>query len=364
VSRRFNAARSASRVPALKISHLAIRVVLGGATFAALVTTGAVYERYSQYRAARDFPPPGMMIDIGGRRIQLDCRGSGSPTVVFEAGLNVEGSLSWSAIQPKIAAQTRACSYSRAGVMWSDPSDTPPSGKQAAHSLRAALTNADERGPFVLVGHSLGALYGTSFTRYFGSEVVGLVFVDPSHPDQVERVAALTTKSRSVLSRIGVAPAWTGLLRVAAPVLIPQAPHQTAYDAQAVRAYAPKSLSTQLAESDSAGRTLAEMRSFRQLGNRPLVILTAMAPYSTAELKRMKITPAQGKQVQAIWKQLHEEEATWSSRSRHQLVTNSGHNIQFENPEAVVDAVLSVVNMARVDSRTGFNSPERAVAER
>ena len=121
-----------------------MHIVLGVAAFAALlVLAGVVYERLGQYRAARDFPPPGKMVDIGGRRIQLDCRGAGSPTVVFEAGLSVEGSLSWSAVQPKIADHTRACAYSRAGLMWSDSSGAPHSAKQVAQDLHAALTNAE-----------------------------------------------------------------------------------------------------------------------------------------------------------------------------------------------------------------------------
>lgn len=325
-----------------------MHIALGVAAFAALlVLAGIVYERLGQYRAARDFPPPGTMVDIGGRKIQLDCRGSGSPTVLFEAGLSVEGSLSWTDVQPKIAAHTRACAYSRAGLMWSDFSSAPHSARQVAQDLHAALIKAGERGPFVLVGQSIGALYAMGFTRHFGPEVAGLVFVDPSHPDQVERVAGFMTESRSMLSRVGVALAWNGLLRAAAPVLLPRPPHRTARDAEAIWAYAPKSLTTQLAESDSTDSTLAETRDFQDLGNRPLVVLTAMAPYTAAELRGMKITPEQGRQVQAIWKQLHEEQATWSSRSTHRVLPNSGHNIQLEDPDAVVDAVLSVVRAVR-----------------
>ncbi|QGW81305.1 alpha/beta fold hydrolase [Variovorax paradoxus] len=333
-----------------------MHIALGVAAFAALlVLAGVVYERLGQYRAARDFPPPGTMIDIGGRKIQLDCRGSGSPTVVFESGLSVEGSLSWSAVQPKIAAHTRACAYSRAGLMWSDSSRAPHSARQVAQDLHAALTKAGERGPFVLVGQSIGALYAIGFTRHFGPEVAGLVLVDPSHPEQVERVAGFMTESRSMLSRVGVALAWTGVLRAAAPVLLPRSPHRTARDAQAIWAYAPKSLSTQLAESDSTDSTLAEARGFQDLGNRPLVVLTAMAPYTAAELRGMKITPEQGREVQAIWKQLHEEQATWSSRSTHRVLPDSGHNIQLEDPDAVVEAVLSVVRAVRAGG--GAESP-------
>ncbi|MBT2336325.1 alpha/beta hydrolase [Variovorax paradoxus] len=323
----------------------------GLATVAALaalaVLPGVAYEQVGRSRAARDFPAPGKMVDIGGRRLQLDCRGAGSPTVVFEAGLSVDGSLSWSAVQPKVAAHTRACAYSRAGVMWSDPSNAPPGAGQAAHDLHAVLANAGEHGPFVLVGQSLGGLYSVSFARYFGSEVAGLVLVDPSHPQQVARVASFMTESRSMLSRIGVALAPFGVLRAAAPVLLPQSAHRTAHEMQAIRAYAPKSLSTQLAESNATDASLAEAGAFRDLGDRPLVVLTAMAPYTAAELRGMKITSEQGRQVQAIWKRMHEEMATWSSRGRHVLVADAGHEIQLEAPDAVVDAVLSVVEGVR-----------------
>jgi pimeloyl-ACP methyl ester carboxylesterase len=334
--------------------HRSLRAGLAAvaALVAAAALAGAAYEQIGRYRAARDFPAPGKLIDIGGgRRIQLDCRGTGSPIVVFEAGLSVDGSLSWSAVQPKVAAHTRACAYSRAGLMWSDPSEHPPDARQAAHDLRAALANAGERGPFVLVGQSLGGLYSVGFTRDFGAEVAGLVLVDPSHPEQVERVARFMTESRSMRSRIGVALAPFGVLRAAAPALLPQAPHRSARDMQAIRAFAPKSLRTQLAESDAADASLAEARGFRDLGDRPLVVLTAMAPYTTAELGGMKITPEQGRQVQAIWKQMHEEMAAWSSRGRHLLVADAGHDIQLDQPQVVADAVLSVVEAVRAGGR-------------
>lgn len=314
------------------------------------VMAGAIYERIGRARAAHDFPPPGRMVDIGGRSIQLDCRGTGSPTVVFEAGLSIDGSLSWSSVQDTIARHTRTCAYSRAGVMWSDPSDSPPSFERVARDLRAALTKAGEaRGPLVLVGQSAGALYAMGYTKYFGADVAGLVLVDPTHPEQVDRVAAFMTESRSTMSRVAVALAWSGLLRAAATRLVPQEPYHTAGDTQAIRAFAPVSFSTQLAEGDALDRTLAEASGFRELGDRPLVVLTAMAPYTEAELRDMKITPEQGIQVQAIWQQMHADEASWSSRGRHVVVAKAGHNIQFDAPEAVVDAVLSVVHSIRAE---------------
>lgn len=337
------------------------RAAMTVAALAAIAAlAGAVYERIGRHRAARDFPPPGKMVDVGGRRIQIDCRGSGSPTVVFEAGLSIDGALSWSAVQPRVADRTRTCSYSRAGWMWSDPPGQAPNARQVARDLHAALAAAGEKGPFVLVGQSLGALYSVGFTRDFGAEVGGLVLVDPSHPEQVERVAGCMTETRSLRARIAVALAWTGLLRAAAPLLVPQAPNQSAHELAAVRAFAPQSLRTQLAEGDATDAVLAEAKAFPTLGDRPLVVLTAMAPYSAAELRGMQITPAQGLEVQQLWKRMHEEIAAWSSRSRHVLLPKAGHDIQRHDPEAVVEAVMWVVEAVRRDAgRDPIGAPER-----
>ena len=74
-----------------------------------LVGTG--YEAYSRHLARSEFPPNGRMIDVGGRRMHLDCRGQNEPTVVFEAGLDTLGSLAWSAVQDSVATFARACAY-------------------------------------------------------------------------------------------------------------------------------------------------------------------------------------------------------------------------------------------------------------
>ena len=128
------------------------RIALGLAAIVLLIAiTGWAYEAVGRRDAAREFPVPGRLVDIGGRRIQLDCRGTGSPTVVFEAGLDMGGSLSWYGVHDSIAKTTRACAYSRAGIMWSDPVSGAQSGKGIAYDLHSALDKSGERPPYVLV---------------------------------------------------------------------------------------------------------------------------------------------------------------------------------------------------------------------
>src|ERR1700742_971314 len=144
------------------------RIALGlGGLIVVVVLAGVVYEQIMRSRAKSEFPVQGRLLDIGGRRMQIDCRGTGTPTVVFEAGLDTIGSLSWSAVQDAIASTTRACAYSRAGVMWSDPRTQKFDADGEARDLHALLAAAGEHAPYVLVGHSLGGPYIMNFTRLF-----------------------------------------------------------------------------------------------------------------------------------------------------------------------------------------------------
>src|SRR5215210_2360598 len=111
---------------------------------AIVVVSGASFEAVMRNRAARDYPAPGRLVDIGGRRLQIDCRGSGSPTVVLESGLDNLGSLSWVAVHDSLARTTRVCAYSRAGVLWSDPAPAPFDAGRVARDLRAALAASGE----------------------------------------------------------------------------------------------------------------------------------------------------------------------------------------------------------------------------
>src|SRR5689334_22945186 len=112
---------------------------------------GTGYETYARHRARDEFPPRGSMVEIGDRRIHLDCRGQGAPTVVFEAGLDMNGSLAWSAVHDEVASFTRACAYDRAGIMWSDPKQGPQHADVVADDLHAMLAASGEKGPYVLV---------------------------------------------------------------------------------------------------------------------------------------------------------------------------------------------------------------------
>jgi len=327
------------------------RIAIGVVGLVALcVLAGTAFEAASRAYAKGAYPPAGRLVDIGGRRMQIDCRGAGTPVVVFESGLDTLGALSWSTVQDAVARTTRACAYSRAGVMWSDPSNRPFSPQGEAEDLHRTLAAAGETPPFVMVGHSLGGPYLLNYTGQYPAEVAGLVFVDASHPDQVARMNAAIGKpldQGADMAKIGDRLSWTGIVRIMNARGPGGPPGLSRQAARANAALLPRSLHAMVGEFDGIGATFADAGRHRNLGDRPLVVLTHGEPTPPAALAAAKINAEQGRRLDAEWLKLQDEEATWSTHSRHTIVEGAPHYIHLVKPQVVVDAIKDVVGQVR-----------------
>lgn len=330
----------------------------------AVIVVGASYEALGRRNATKQYPPRGKLVDIGGRRIHIDCRGAGSPTAIFESGLGTGGTLDWTLVHDKIAGFTRACAYDRAGIMWSDPKSTPQDAAAVAEDLHATLKAAGISGPLVLVGHSIGGPYTTTYTGKYGDQVAGLVMVDPSHPDQIARLGQAVSvdvhpKRSSRLMHAASALSWTGIVRFMmagseVPKLRTEAESRIFDEAmRKVFAYASKSVKGATAELDGFDRTMDQARAVHGFGNRPLIVLTAMAPFKPAQQKALGITDQDAVRFKQTWKTLHEEQTRFSTRGRQQIVPDATHYIQIDRPDVVIDAVREVVDTVRADAKAG-----------
>jgi len=237
----------------------------------------------------------------------LHCMGTGTPTVILEAGSD-DVVDTWSLVQPEVASFTRACAYDRAGLGQSDPGPETRDSVQIVKELHTLLKNADIEGPYVLVGHSLGGMYMRLFADYYHEEVVGLVLVDSAHIDQYERNAAvLPTESPNESESLRFYREW-----FTNPPVYPELPR---------RLFEPGSL-----------------------GDMPLVVLTSPHKERAADL------PAGlSDKWDEIWVELQNEWARISSHSTHIMADESGHFIQQDQPDLVIDAILRVVEEARCD---------------
>ena len=169
--------------------------VVAGLTGAAIAVC-AVRQSQSVRREATEFPAPGRLVDIGGRRLHLICIGEGEPTVVFEPS-GFGGALSSSAARTEISARSRVCSYDRMGTGWSDPGPPVISVGLLADDLEQLLDRAEIRPPYVLVPSSIGGLTVELYARRHPERVAGLVFLDAANSDGLEAVAPRVTLGRT-----------------------------------------------------------------------------------------------------------------------------------------------------------------------
>src|SRR5581483_6088800 len=155
----------------------------------ALCALGGGYQTIRESFDRRTHPAPGLLVDVGGHRLHLSCAGSGTPTVVLESALGETGAY-WGWIAPALAAETRVCTYDRAGRGWSDQASGEQDGVAVAADLRTLLERAHVPGPFVLVGHSSGAQYVRIFAERYPDAVAGMVLLDGQPADAFEDLPA------------------------------------------------------------------------------------------------------------------------------------------------------------------------------
>ncbi|MBX2870983.1 MAG: alpha/beta hydrolase [Saprospiraceae bacterium] len=134
-------------------------------------------------------PAPGELVDIGEFKLHLHAEGdrNNKPTLVIEGGLGVPSDhYHW--LSAALKDSMRVVRYDRAGIVYSDASQTPRDAETVARELHTLLEKAGESPPYILAGHSMGGLFIRVFTELYPDEVAALVFVDSSHPDFRERL--------------------------------------------------------------------------------------------------------------------------------------------------------------------------------
>jgi pimeloyl-ACP methyl ester carboxylesterase len=256
-------------------------------------------------------------VDIGGYRLRIHCVGNGSPTVVLDSGLGDDYSV-WSHVQPEVANLTRVCSYTRAGLgdgrNASDPGPLPRTSAQMVSELHTLLANSCVPAPYVLAGHSLGGRNVRLYAAGYPDEVAGLVLVDATPEDYFERLQALLP-----------ADTWD------------------AYNADLQAFYRAQPTSVQN-EWISFPEGAAELRASGPLPPVPLIVLTETRPQPNLDGE------AQMKDL-ALWLELQSALVRLVPDGQQILATQSGHYIQLDQPNLVIDAIDTVVEKVRGDER-------------
>ncbi len=163
---------------------------------------------WAMVATAGPFKPTGVYVDIGGRKLRLVCAGPAAgltPTVWMEAGA-FGLAADFAAIQEKLTAKgIRSCAYDRAGMGWSDPGPKPRDSEAIVGDLEKLIAASGERGPFILMGHSMAGLHTRLFAGRNPDKVAGLVLIEATTPEQID-----SPNTAKFLT------AFTGISRVAA----------------------------------------------------------------------------------------------------------------------------------------------------
>ena len=320
-----------------------------------LLGISAFYQSTASAYEQRLFPPPGKLIDIGGYRLHLHCTGQatdGAPTVVLEGGLGAPG-LMWALVQPGLAEHTRVCSYDRAGYGWSEPApaDFPRTARQLVEEFHDLLQQAGEMPPFLLVGHSFGGTLVRVYASAYPDDVSGLILVDARHEDFFERMppAYLQTDEDNLrrarwlrfttplgLTRLaGMAGGLDAFESYLAPL-----PTEVERAAWARMIYNPQHWSTAVAEREAIEESYEQVRDTHLPETMPLIVLTAE---NGVEAWRAAASPdPAGDKAQATWMEMQQELVDLSQNGEWVVVKGSGHYIYFDQPTAIIDAVLSL----------------------
>lgn len=324
---------------------------------------------------AAQYTRPHELIDIGGRRLNLFCTGSGPRTVLFDAG-GSDWSVIWALVQPAIAAKARACTYDRAGLGYSDPAKGTRAPIEIVEDMRALIKAAGLTRPVVLVGHSLGGFNMKLYAALYPDDVAGLVLLDPAEDRTDARTRALvrsrlgaqaairselldTNWLRRSIARYAdcaaaardkpmdaASPLYRSCTDPARPALGPAIAAERAR-IQVTAAYQ-QAQASEFANSvygnDDQDEAYAALFRPGLFGDRPLIVLThgnhdASDPADAADF--------------AAQIAMHCETAGLSRQGELRVVDRSDHYIELDRPDAVIQAIHDVLAATGAGQKPG-----------
>jgi len=265
------------------------------------------------------------LADIGTHSLHIRCTGTGSPVVVIDTGVG-DTSERWQSFQAQVAQITRVCTYDRAGYGSSEPGPLPRHSQRAADELKQLLENAGVKGPYLLVGHSLGGLNMQVFASRYPDLVAGLLLLDPAP------LPFITGQAFPELYRM--------LEQQAAELQqVAEAARQST-DAEA-QAQAQADYLEAVASEHAAliAESAAQVAAIESFGDIPLVVIGSGKP-----------NPAFGataEEFQRFWIEHNRELATRSTDGTFVLAQESGHYLHEHAPDVVLDAIRQMVERVR-----------------
>ena len=273
------------------------------------------------------------IIDINKRKNYLNIMGTGSPTVIFISDIDCYGSLNWNVIEKNVSKKTRTVNYDRRGYNWSDRGKLPRTGEILSKELEEILIAINSEGPFIVVAHAMGSIYGRIFTGRNIEKIVGILFIDPVNPEQNERMKSIGYSKGIPNKNIRPIIWLIQTLGLTNRNRLKQYGFSNE-DYEIARYFYNKNSLTWFDETVSSEQSLKEAKRYSDFGAIPLRILTSRKEQTNAKLLKE-------------WIELQSQLMNLSSNSKQIIIEDSGHYLHIDRPEIVSNEIDKLIIYCR-----------------
>ncbi|VEF49119.1 alpha/beta hydrolase fold protein [Bacillus freudenreichii] len=289
-----------------------------------------IYQSFLSNSSFSKYPPVGELIDIGDYQLHMYATGKKTdlPTIILESGSGTPSSVSdWRYIQPELAKSTRVITYDRAGYGWSDQAHNDRTSDQIINDLHKMLEVSNEKGPFILVGHSFGGFNMQLFAHRYPNQVAGMVLLDSSLIGKSPEVTDSALFFQESLRELGV-------MRLMGNLGILPVPEAAMSDERS-KEFLYRSFYNEDQKSEIKFMTTTDEKQLKLVheagfGDLPLMILS-----SRAEEKEHK-----------DWQTSQDALLQLSTNSQRHIVEHSSHYIHHDQPTVVIDSILKISEKA------------------
>lgn len=329
--------------------RIARKTAIGFAT--ALVILGSAGATWNVLATRHDRnanPPPGHLYDVNGHAMHLYCTGEGSPVVILESGRGDDFTV-WGKVQPAISRVTRTCSYDRAGFGWSDPQPGARDGLHIADQLHALLIKAGITAPIVLIGHSIGGPYARIYASKFPQGVAGLVLVDATSPNPLPYppfASAMDQHSDAEFVFVKAIVA-VGVARLMGQCdAVPEGLEAYAGWIKGNACDYPQ-LDEYVREYRATENSIKQAAETGPFGNLPILVLSQDPKGAISEFLANRVNQKDWRWASTAHDREQAAYLKLSTNSRRVIATGSGHYIQYERPEVLIQETALLIRQIR-----------------
>ena len=298
-----------------------------------LILIGFLYEQVARYKA-KSYKIEGEFVDVGGHKLHYLKKGSGKATIIFESGTDFGGHIIWRNIQDKLSKNFTTLSYDKAGTLHSQRGNNPKTCAAIAQELHIMIEKLDLPKPYILVGHSLAGLTLRAFIDKYPEDVVGMVLLDPAHPDGLD---SFSKKIRKLYTT--TPPKWLvsllmpiGIIRVMFVKLINK------FSGDAVKSERENIQEALDLIHKGFDAYRDEFSNFQQLSNEVKGLEFRDVPIMILGATKHPFKDKEHQEAINIMTKLHEQTVEKSLDGRY-IAVDSAHTIQFEKPELIIKTV-------------------------